>query len=127
LGFLISGGIAFSVDALVLTLLTSLLLVHPIPARLVAISLAMVVGWLAHRRLTFAVQAAPSFAEFGRYAAIAWTAAAVNYGVFVVIMLQRPQTPSLLALVAASLVAMFVAYLGMRFGAFRHRGGAPEG
>ena len=49
LGFLISGGTAFAVDALVLELLTVLLGINPIAARLVAISLAMVAGWLMHR------------------------------------------------------------------------------
>jgi hypothetical protein len=52
LGFLASGGTAFAVDALVLELLTVLLGVHPIAARLVAISLAMIAGWLMHRTFT---------------------------------------------------------------------------
>jgi putative flippase GtrA len=119
MGFLISGGTAFAVDALVLELLTLLLGVNPIAARLVAISLAMVAGWLMHRTFTFAVPTPPSAAEFLRYAGVAWTAAAVNYAVFVLIVLLRPQTEPLVALVVSSAVAMMVAYFGMRFGAFR--------
>ena len=121
LGFLVSGGLAFSTDALVLTLLTALFAIHPIPARLVAISVAMVVGWLSHRTLTFAVSAPPSRAEFLRYAGVQWTAAALNYGLFVLIILARPETLPFLAMVASSLVAMVFSYLGMRYGAFRHR------
>lgn len=123
LGFLVSGGTALAVDALVLELLTALLGLHPIAARLVAISLAMVAGWLMHRTLTFAVPTPPSVSEFLRYASVAWTAAALNYALFVAILLARPATEPLAALVVSSAAAMLFAYLGMRFGAFRQRGG----
>ena len=83
----------------------------------------MVAGWLMHRTFTFAVQARPSVAEFVRYAGVAWTAAALNYGVFVAILLVRPGTEPLVALVVSSVAAMVFAYLGMRFGAFRRGGG----
>lgn len=121
LGFLASGLIALSVDAAVLTLLTAVFSIHPIPARLVAISFAMVAGWLSHRTLTFAVSAPPSFPEFLRYAGVGWTAAAINYGVFVAIILARPATVPVVALIGSSLVATIFAYLGMRFAAFRDR------
>jgi putative flippase GtrA len=123
LGFLVSGGTAFAVDALVLALLTVLLGLHPIAARLVAISLAMVAGWLMHRTFTFSVPAPPSVTEFVRYAGIAWASAALNYALFVLILLARPVTEPLAALVVASAAAMTFAYLGMRFAAFRQRGG----
>ena len=121
LGFLASGAAAFIVDAAVLALLTSVGGVHPIAARLVAISLAMVTGWLMHRRLTFAVRVPPNVAEFLRYAGVAWVAAAVNYGTFVLIVLEHPGIEPLVALVLSSIVAAIFAYLGMRFAAFRHR------
>jgi putative flippase GtrA len=126
LGFLISGGIAFAVDALILKLLTGALGVGPIAARLGSISIAMVAGWLAHRRLTFAVSAKPSLPEFLRYAGVAWTAAALNYGLFVLILLLRPRTDPLVALVISSLGAMAFAYIGMRFAAFRGHFGDPR-
>jgi putative flippase GtrA len=126
LGFLASGAAAFIVDAAVLALLTSVGGVHPIAARLVAISLAMVTGWLMHRRLTFAVRVPPNVAEFLRYAGVAWVAAAVNYGTFVLIVLERPGIEPLVALVLSSIVAAIFAYLGMRFAAFRHRHGTPR-
>ena len=119
LGFLASGTIALSVDAAVLTLLTAVFAIHPIPARLAAIALAMVAGWLSHRTWTFAVSVPPSLPEFLRYAGVGWTAAAINYGLFVAIILARPATAPLVALVASSLVATVFAYLGMRFAAFR--------
>jgi putative flippase GtrA len=81
----------------------------------------MVAGWLAHRTLTFALRSAPSVAEFVRYAAVAWTTAAINYGAFASILLARPATPPLLALSVASILATAFAYLGMRYAAFRGR------
>jgi hypothetical protein len=43
--------------------------------------------------------------------------------VFAAILLVLPATQPLAALVVSSVAAMAFAYLGMRFGAFRHRGG----
>jgi putative flippase GtrA len=120
LGFLIGGATAFCVDAAALAVLTSLLGLHPIIARLAAISLAMIAAWLMHRTYTFAVKAPPSIAEFLRFAGVAWTAAAVNYGVFVLIILASRMAP-LAAMMVSSLAAMIVSYLGMRFAAFHHR------
>jgi putative flippase GtrA len=121
LAFLVSGGTAFIVDATVLKVLTLFLDIHPIAARLVAIALAMVAGWLMHRTYTFEVRLAPTFAEFVRYAGVAWSASAVNYSVFVLVVLAYPDIEPLVALVASSIVAMGFSYLGMRFAAFRHR------
>jgi putative flippase GtrA len=125
LGFLVSGSLAFITDALVLEFLTNSVGLEPIVARLGSISVAMVVGWLSHRRLTFALSTAPSLGEFVRYAAVAWFSAGFNYAVFVALMLVWPDTQPFVALVIASLAAMVVSYIGMRFGAFRVHG-APR-
>lgn len=122
LGFLVSGSLAFVTDALVLEFLMRTLDLEPIIARLGSISMAMVVGWLSHRRLTFAISTAPSLGEFVRYAAVAWFSAGFNYVVFVAIMLIWPETLPFMALVVAALAAMVVSYIGMRFGAFRMHG-----
>jgi putative flippase GtrA len=120
--FLISGGTAFAVDATVLELMTALLGVNPLVARLAAITLAMVVGWLMHRTFTFAVLTPPNLSEFLRYAGVAWAAAATNYAVFALILLAAPGTHPLLALVLSSIAAMLLSYVGMRFAAFRASG-----
>jgi putative flippase GtrA len=119
LRFVACGGAAFTVDALVLAGLSSGLGVHPIPARAAAIALAMVAAWLMHRTFSFAVAVPPSVAEFLRFAGVAWTAAAINYGVFVAIMLLDAQFLPLAAMVLSSGVAMVFSYLGLRFAAFR--------
>jgi putative flippase GtrA len=118
-GFLLSGLIALSCDAAVLQFGTVVLGLHPLVARLVAISLAMVAGWLAHRRLTFSLTTPPTFGEFTRYSAIAWTTAAINYAVFATVIYLSPSTHPLVALAIASILATFFAYMGMRYGAFR--------
>lgn len=119
LGFGVSGGIAFVTDAAILKLL-QLGLGMPITiARLFSIAIATVAGWLAHRRFTFNMQTPPTLAEFGRYSGVAWVAATFNYAVFVAILWLRPALEPLIALAAAASAAMAVAYLGMRFAAFK--------
>ncbi len=118
-GFIVSGATALATDALILELLTRFAGLSPFLARLLAIAAAMVAGWRAHRFLTFKVQTAPTLQEFFAYVAVAWMAAAINYAVFAAILLWRPTTLPLVALIAASFVAMAFAYIGMRFGVFR--------
>lgn len=118
-GFVLSGGIAFVVDAVILHLLMAYAGFDPIVARIGSISVAMVAGWLSHRRLTFNLRHAPSIAEFTRYAAVAWFSAGVNYLMFAGILLLWPNTPAFVALFIASGLAMFVSYVGMRYAAFR--------
>lgn len=117
-GFVAAGIIAFSVDAAVLAALIKGLEWEPFSARLGSVSVAMFAAWQAHRRLTFVVKQPPSIKEFVSYAAVAWTSAAVNYGLYAVILNVRPETDPLAALFVASLIAMFVSYFGMRFGVF---------
>jgi putative flippase GtrA len=124
-GFVISGIIALTIDMGVLSLLTRVVGVSALLARPVGISIAMVGGWLAHRHFTFAVQEPPSVAEFGRYAAMAWGVAAVNYGVFTLGLWLFPKLPPEVVLVGASLVAMTASFLGMRYGVFRRGSGHP--
>jgi putative flippase GtrA len=118
-GFLLSGLIALTCDAAILQLGILVFGLHPLAARLVAISIAMVAGWLAHRRLTFSLTTPPTLGEFTRYSAIAWTAASLNYVAFATVLYVSPRTHPLGALAIASILATFFAYIGMRYGAFR--------
>lgn len=118
-GFLTAGIAALTTDAIVLTLLTNGLGLSPFTARIFSISVAMVASWLINRTMTFAVTTTPTFAEFARFAMVSWLAQAVNYAIFAAVLLLRPETHPVAALIAASLVAMFVSYVGFRFGVFR--------
>lgn len=118
-GFLASGLIAFSVDAGVLWLLTRFAGLDPYSARVIAILVAMVVAYFAHRRWTFAVANAPSASEFLKFASVASTANAINYAIYAGMLLAIPVCTPLQALLVASVVAMAVSYLGFRFGVFK--------
>lgn len=123
-GFVLAGLLALSTDALILQTLISAGW-HPLIARPCAIAVAMIVSWLVNRRITFAVPGRPCLREYARFAAVSWSAQAVNYVVFGTILIAHPVTPPLLALVLASLVAMFVSYFGFRYGVFAHEPVAP--
>lgn len=119
LGFLVSGGIAFVTDVVLSKALHDIVgLAWPV-SRFLAISIAMVAGWLAHRKLTFAVATAPTIAEFGRYASMAWTAAALNYVVFLALLWVFPALEPAIAIAIASAVAMAFSYLGMKLAVFK--------
>lgn len=118
-GFVLAGCLALATDALILQGLHVGLGLTPFLARIPAIACAMIVSWLVNRTVTFASADPPSLREFAKFAAVSWFAQAVNYAVFAAILLALPGISPLAALVTASLVAMFVSYLGFRFGVFR--------
>jgi putative flippase GtrA len=120
-GFAISGAIAFATDAAVLATLTRGFGVDPFVARIGAIGVAMIAGYFAHRRLTFAVDSPPSLIEFAKFAGVASGGAALNYAIYAGVLLAAPQIEPLLALAIASIVAMAASYLGYRFGVFTRR------
>jgi putative flippase GtrA len=120
-GFLASGLIALAADTGITSLLTRWAGLSAFAARPIAIAMAMVVAWACHRRLTFAMTVPPTLMEFARYAAVGWSAAAVNYSVYALVLIVAPSTPPEVALVMSSLVSMVVSYVGMKFGVFTRR------
>jgi putative flippase GtrA len=117
-GFVLGGAVAFCVDSLVLMLLMRLIGVPVLAARLIGIAVAMIASWLINRTITFPVAGKPTLSEFARFAAVAWTAAALNYAIFAVLVLMMPALHPVIAVAVAALFAMVVSYLGMRFGVF---------
>jgi putative flippase GtrA len=120
-GFLVSGSLAFLVDVVVTKMLSGFAGLPWGISRIVAIGVAMVVAWLCHRRLTFAVAAPISVAEFVKYAGVGWMAAALNYAIFLIFIWLLPDWDKALAIGTASLTAMVFTYLGLRFGVFAQR------
>ena len=118
-GFIVSGLIAFSTDAGVLWLLTRFAGLDPYSARIIAILVATVVAYFAHRRLTFAMARPPSMSEFVKFASVASTANAINYAIYAGMLFAVPGATPLEALLVASIIAMGVSYLGFRFGVFK--------
>ena len=118
-GFLFSGGTAFLIDAAITTSLVHIAHLDPYTSRFIAILVAMVAAWLMHRRITFNVRSPPTVKEFLRFAAVAWTANALNYAIYVVLLLAWPVLAPLVALVISTGVATVFSYLGFRLGVFR--------
>lgn len=118
-GFVLAGVLALLVDMGLLRVATDALGVPALLARPFCIAMAMIVSWAVNRTVTFAVSTRPQLREFLAFAAVSWSAQAVNYGVFGLVLLARPQTSQEVAIIAASLVSMLVAYAGFRFGVFR--------
>ncbi len=123
LGFLGSGVASFLIDGGVLKLLTHVFDAPVLPARVASIAVAMSVGWMLHRTFTFRITARPTLTEFVRFIGVAWSTAVVNYLMFAAILYLRPSIEPLIAVFLSGLVAMVLSYLGLRFGAFRGRGG----
>lgn len=120
-GFLASGTLAFLTDAGILFVATRGLGLDPFSARIVAIGCAMIVGYFAHRSFTFRRTEPASLGEFAKFAGVAMAATSINYGCYAAIMLLRGGTDPLAALFAASLIAMIVSYVGLRFGVFKRQ------
>lgn len=118
-GFIASGGLAFVTDASILMLLMRGAGLDPFTARLIAIACAMIVAFFAHRRLTFAVKEPATWGQFSKFIGVATTASVVNYAIYAGILVIRPGSEPLVALVVATALSMFVSYIGLRFGVFR--------
>ena len=118
-GFLVSGALAFLTDTGILWMLTRGAGLDPFSARLFAIGGAMIVGYFAHRQLTFRSAAPATLREFFKFAGIATAAASINYGCYAAIMLVQRDTDPLAALAIASAIAMMASYAGLRFGVFK--------
>ncbi len=125
LSFGLTGLGSFAVDLAVLLALRHGLGLPPLVARLPAIAIAMVFGWLCNRRFTFRMTGRPRLAEFLRYAAASGLAVAVNYLTFAALLVSVPQVPLAAAAFAGSAVAAGVSYLGYRHVAFRPARRAP--
>jgi putative flippase GtrA len=117
-GFIVSGGTAFLVDTAITWLLSHLWL-DRFTARIVGIACAMVVAWLMHRRVTFAMQAAGTVAEFLRFISVALSANAVNFAAYSVVLLAFPGVHVVVAIIAATALATVLSYIGFRLGVFR--------
>jgi putative flippase GtrA len=121
-GFVASGAIAAATDMTILAVGSRLLGFDPRLTRLLGIAVAIVVAWLCHRRLTFAVTARPNLAEFLAFAAAAVTTAALNYALFLLALFVWQGLAPELALVVSTAFATIFAYVSMRWGVFRGSG-----
>lgn len=118
-GFIVSGLIALAVDMCITSGLTRAFGVSAYLSRPAGIAVAMVVAWACHRKLTFAITSTPTLGEFARFAAVAWTVAAINYAIYASLLYLVAGIAPEIALIIASVVAMIISFLAMKFGVFK--------
>ncbi|MDQ6434218.1 GtrA family protein [Mesorhizobium sp. LHD-90] len=111
-GFLVVGAIGFLADAGVLALLLAATSLHPLPARLVSIAVALCVTWLLNRNITFGHSSRGVVEEGARYGGVGIATSLINYAVYSALVLALPLLPPLAALAVASLVATVFSFLG---------------
>ncbi len=115
-GFAVAGGIAFVVDAGVLTLGTAILGLMPEIARIPSFLCAVLTTWMLNRTLTFRTTRPPRIAEFLSYLSAMALGLAINYAVFVAVIRASDLATAwpVLALVPATLAGMVVNFLTSR-------------
>jgi putative flippase GtrA len=127
--FFAAGATGFCVDGLVLSALVNVLGWSPYLARVLSYSIAVTATWYLNRHLTFRDRSARrAGAEYLRYVIVQIVGAAVNYGSFaaIVALFELGSRWPIIALVPASLIAMFVTYLGMHLFAFPRQSLEPS-
>lgn len=109
--FLLVGGTGFLADAGVLTLLLAAFPeLDPFGARLISISLAMLLTWGLNRSFSFRPSSRGLAAEGARYGSVSIAASLLNYAAYSAALL--PSLPPLLALAAGSAAAISFSFTG---------------
>jgi putative flippase GtrA len=86
----------------------------------IGLSVATVVAWALHRRITFNVPYPPSVREFLRFFVVAWGANGVSLLANTIILWAVPAAPIEAAFLVSRAFGGAAAYVGFRFGVFRH-------
>lgn len=110
--FLVAGSIGLIADAGMLALLLNVSPLGPFTARAIAILFALLVTWSFNRAVTFGKSRFPLLLEGARYGSVGLLSALLNYAVYAGLLLALPFLHPLLALAAASLVAMAFSWAG---------------
>ncbi len=118
LRFCVVGGFGLIVDGSALIVLTRNFGLDPYFARLISIAFAVSVTWAAHRLWTFRTTESRRFGEWLRYQLTSAFGAAVNFGVYSVLIASVAGFKPLWAMAVSSIIALAVNFLGARFFAF---------
>lgn len=119
LRFVVVGATGFLVDAGVLWLLLTYTPLGPLPARAIAIALAMTATWLLNRHFTFGASRRSIVVEGFRYGFIGLITSLVNYGIYAGLLIMAPLLSPYAALVFASIAAMLFSFFGYSRYVFR--------
>ncbi|MBZ9850447.1 GtrA family protein [Mesorhizobium sp. CA14] len=110
--FALAGGIGFVADAAALWLLLAATPLGALSARVLSIGFALCVTWQVNRHLTFAPSSRGIAQEGARYGGVGIATSIVNYLVYCALLFALPALPPLVALAAASIIAMALSFLG---------------
>jgi len=119
LRFVIVGATGFLVDAGMLWLILTYSPIGPLPARIVAIAVAMATTWLLNRTFTFGASKRTLVAEGFRYGFIGVVTSLINYGIYALLLIGAPLLSPYAALVFASIAAMLFSFFGYSRYVFR--------
>ncbi|MDO9306296.1 MAG: GtrA family protein [Mesorhizobium sp.] len=112
LRFLAIGTVGFVADA---GMLGALLVWTPLgvySARIVSIAFALLVTWLLNRLITFGPSSRPVAVEGARSGGVGNATSVINYLAYSAFLWAMPDTPVIVALVLASVVALAFSFLG---------------
>ncbi len=118
LTFSLVGLFGFIVDAGALFTLIEHAKLNAYVARSLSIAFAVSVTWAAHRLWTFKTLDYKRFPEWLRYQLTSAFGAAVNFGIYSVLLITQDNVSPFLALVVSSICALVVNFLGARLFAF---------
>ncbi len=97
--------------------------IGPLPARIVAIAVAMTTTWLLNRHFTFGASKRSMVSEGFRYGFIGAVTSLINYGVYALLLIGAPLLSPYAALVFASIAAMLFSFFGYSRYVFRAANG----
>ncbi|NNF80881.1 MAG: GtrA family protein [Rhizobiales bacterium] len=123
--FCLVGLFGLIVDAGALLALIEYADLNPYVARGLSIAFAVSVTWAAHRLWTFRTIGNKRFPEWMRYQLTSVFGAAVNFGLYGILLASQDEMGPFLAMVISSICALVVNFLGARFFAFRARSFRP--
>lgn len=112
LRFLAIGTVGFVADAGMLWLMLASTSLGVYSARIVSIAFALLVTWVLNRLLTFGPSSRPVAIEGARYGGVGIATSVINYLAYSAFLWAIPDTPVIVALVLASVVALAFSFLG---------------
>lgn len=116
--FLIVGTIGFLTDAGILWATTTKAGLDPYSARLMSFAVALLVTWTLNSTFTFRNNRKRSKQQFGSYVTVQVSSFGLNYAIYSGVVWLGWTTP-LIALVVASVIAMFYSFSAMNLWVFR--------
>jgi putative flippase GtrA len=110
--FALVGGTGFVIDAGILAALHNGAGLDPFTARLISITASALTTWRLNRSLTFGASPRSQAVEGVRYATVAALTALLNYALYALALIVRPEVQPIIAMIGATVAAMLFSYVG---------------